>query len=148
VTLTTVTLLAAHLTDENHEAFLDATRHKSKRDVERLVASLVPQPDISSSLRTLPPTAARQWLYSLEAGAQPNAKAGSRPAVVRREGAVASDIRGPDRQSTTAAPGERLFVGRVETAAGPRAVVAPLASDRYLLKITLRRGTNQARPGP
>jgi hypothetical protein len=53
VTLTTVTLLAAHLTDENHEALLEAARHKSKRDVERLVASLVPQPDIASSLRRL-----------------------------------------------------------------------------------------------
>ncbi len=54
VTLTTVTLLAAHLTDENHEALIEAARHKSKRDVERLVASLVPQPDIASSLRRMP----------------------------------------------------------------------------------------------
>ncbi len=49
VTLTTVTVLAAPLTDENHEALLEATCGKSKRDVERLVASLVPQPDIASS---------------------------------------------------------------------------------------------------
>jgi len=54
VTLTTITLLAAHLTDENHEALLDAVRHKSKRDVERLVAALDPQPDFTASIRRQP----------------------------------------------------------------------------------------------
>jgi hypothetical protein len=54
VTLTTITLLAAHLTDENHEALLEAARHKSRREVEQLVAALVPQPDIPSSVRKLP----------------------------------------------------------------------------------------------
>jgi len=54
MTLTTIGLLAAHLTDENHEALLGAARHKSRREVEQLVSSLVPQPDIASSLRRLP----------------------------------------------------------------------------------------------
>src|SRR5262245_15647816 len=54
VTLTTVSLLAAKLTDENHEALLVAASHKSRRDVERLVASLDPQPDMPSSVRRLP----------------------------------------------------------------------------------------------
>jgi len=35
VTLTTISLLAAHLTDENHEALLHAARDKSRREVER-----------------------------------------------------------------------------------------------------------------
>jgi hypothetical protein len=50
LTLTTSTLLAAHLTNENQEALLDAARHKSKRDVERLVAAIDPQPDVSASI--------------------------------------------------------------------------------------------------
>jgi len=54
VTLTTITLLASHLTDENYESLLDSTRHKSKRDVERLVAALDPRPDISPSIRREP----------------------------------------------------------------------------------------------
>jgi len=54
ITLTTVTLLAGHLTDDNHEGLLEAARHKSRRDVERLVASLDPQPDVPSSVRKLP----------------------------------------------------------------------------------------------
>jgi hypothetical protein len=54
VTLTTVGLLAPHLTSENHLALLDAARHRSKRDVEVLVAGIRPQPPVPSSIRKLP----------------------------------------------------------------------------------------------
>ncbi len=40
ITLTTVTLLGPHLTDENHADLLESTRHKSKHDVEVIVAGL------------------------------------------------------------------------------------------------------------
>ena len=36
LTLTTVGLLKAHLTDENHRDLLEAARHKSKREVEKM----------------------------------------------------------------------------------------------------------------
>lgn len=54
LTLTAVNLLAAQLTGENHVAVLAAARHKSKRDVELLVATLRPRPDVPSSVRKLP----------------------------------------------------------------------------------------------
>jgi hypothetical protein len=54
ITLTTVTLLAAELTDDNSDQLIDAACHKSKRDVERLVASLHPQPDIPPMIRKVP----------------------------------------------------------------------------------------------
>lgn len=44
VTLTTVTLLAPHLTAKNHVDVLAAAVHKSKREVECQVAGLNPQP--------------------------------------------------------------------------------------------------------
>ena len=44
ITLTTVTLLGRHLTAENHVAVLESARHKSKADVEMIVAALHPQP--------------------------------------------------------------------------------------------------------
>jgi hypothetical protein len=53
-TLTTVCLLAAHLTPENHREVLDAARHKSKREVEVLVARLRPLPPVPSCVRKLP----------------------------------------------------------------------------------------------
>jgi hypothetical protein len=54
ITLTTVTLLRRHLTAENHAALLESARQKSKADVEMLVATLQPQPDVPSSVRKMP----------------------------------------------------------------------------------------------
>ena len=54
MTLTTVTLLAPHLTPANHVEVLDAARHKTKRDVEHIVARLRPQPAVPATVRRLP----------------------------------------------------------------------------------------------
>ena len=56
VTLTTVTLIAAHLTPENHEDVLAAVIHKSKREVEQIVVGLRPRPDVPPTVRKLPVT--------------------------------------------------------------------------------------------
>jgi hypothetical protein len=54
LSLTTVGLLAPHLTEEAGASLLEAARFKSKRDVERIVVALHPQPDIAPSVRALP----------------------------------------------------------------------------------------------
>lgn len=54
VTLTTVTLLAPHLTPANHREVLNEARRKSKREVEHIVARLRPQPAVPASVRKLP----------------------------------------------------------------------------------------------
>jgi hypothetical protein len=54
VNLTTVGLLAAHLTEENHREVLNAAQLKGKRQVEELVACLHPQPPVPSTIRKLP----------------------------------------------------------------------------------------------
>jgi hypothetical protein len=54
LTLTSVRLLARHLTPENHEAVLARARHKGRREIEALVAELAPRPDVPSSVRRLP----------------------------------------------------------------------------------------------
>jgi 5-methylcytosine-specific restriction endonuclease McrA len=127
MTLTTVTLLAAHLTDENHEGLLEAARHKSKRDIERLVASLVPQPDIASSLRKLPSAPSVESARLLDDAARAGNNDAAAPEAPARL----------ERQSASAAPEEQPHGRRAMPAAPPRAVMAPLASDRYLLRITL-----------
>ncbi len=53
--LTAISLLAPHLTDANHRELLDAARHKSKREVEQLMARVRPQPDAPTVVRKLPP---------------------------------------------------------------------------------------------
>ena len=51
---TTVRLLAAHLTSENHDRLLTAAAGKGKQDVEVLLARWFPQPDVAPSVRKLP----------------------------------------------------------------------------------------------
>jgi 5-methylcytosine-specific restriction endonuclease McrA len=46
--------LAGHLTDENHEEVLKRAKHKSMREIERLVADISPKPDVPTSIRALP----------------------------------------------------------------------------------------------
>ena len=53
LTLTTVRLLAPHLTVENHESVLASAHHKRKRDIEEIVASLSPKPAVPAVIRKL-----------------------------------------------------------------------------------------------
>jgi len=54
ITLTAVSLLAPHLTPDNHQQLVEAARYKSKREVEQLVATVRPQPPVPSAIRKLP----------------------------------------------------------------------------------------------
>jgi hypothetical protein len=54
VTLTTVAMLRAHLTPDNHAALLSAARRKSKREVEHQIACLAPKPDAKVMVRRVP----------------------------------------------------------------------------------------------
>jgi hypothetical protein len=46
--------LAPHLTDANCDDVLTRAAHKSKREIEELVAALAPKPDVPSTVRKLP----------------------------------------------------------------------------------------------
>jgi 5-methylcytosine-specific restriction endonuclease McrA len=52
--LSGVQRLSAHLTRDNHQDVLAAAKHRSTRDIEKLVAQLAPQPDVPTRLRRLP----------------------------------------------------------------------------------------------
>jgi hypothetical protein len=52
--LTSIRLLAQHLTDDNREALMAAASYKSKREVEELMAGHFPRQDVAPSLRRLP----------------------------------------------------------------------------------------------
>ena len=54
VSLTTVRMLAPHLTAANHQAVLARAANRSRDEIEALVAELAPQPDIIASVRKLP----------------------------------------------------------------------------------------------
>ena len=52
--LTGVHQLAAHLTEENHREVLRRAKHRSMREIEKLIAELAPKPDVPASIRALP----------------------------------------------------------------------------------------------
>src|SRR5687767_12815007 len=54
VNMTTVTILAPHLTQENHRAVLAEATHRSKEEVKVIQSRLAPRPDVPATLRKLP----------------------------------------------------------------------------------------------
>ncbi len=52
--LSAVRLLVPHLTEANHQSLLSEASHKSKREVEQIVARVLPRPDVSATVRKLP----------------------------------------------------------------------------------------------
>jgi hypothetical protein len=52
--LTAIALLAPHLTGDNRDDLLARATHRSKREVEELVAEIAPRPDAPSLIRKMP----------------------------------------------------------------------------------------------
>ena len=52
--LSAVVMLAPHLTDENAEERVAAASHRSKRELELLIAAWAPRPDVAERLESLP----------------------------------------------------------------------------------------------
>ena len=111
INLTAIGLMAPHLTPANHLELLDAARHKSKRDIEELVARLRPRPDVPAAVRRLPQRAAeKSWSEQATLNAcQPDA---ALPAAAQPKGAVK-----------------------------PAAKIEPLAPERYKIQLTVSRET-------
>ena len=114
VSLTTVRLLAPHLTVANHVAVLESARGLRKPGVEELVARLAPRPDVPTSIRKLPAPRPAEPLGVLEP-----------PTVVARQ---SSDLAAPSNQPSPAATPERRT---------PPATVDALAPGRYQLQVTI-----------
>jgi len=116
VTLTSIRLLARHFTQDNCCELLDAARHKSKREVELLVATLQPKPPVATMIRRLPV-----------------------PSPVQAKPRVDEESRKSTPQTETA---DRPLVP--ERAAAPRpsaASVEPLSHAHYKLQVTISHDT-------
>ena len=125
VTLTALRLLVPVLTSENVERFLAEARHKSKREVEQLVAAVRPSADVATVLRKLPvplrsPVASALFVDDVTA------------------------ITGHTSPTLTPAPAPAATAPPA-SAVGPtpsrRAVVVPLAPERYKIQFTASRDT-------
>ena len=110
--LTGIAKLTPYLTRENRDVLLKRAAHKSKRQIEELIAELAPRPDAPGTIRKLPE---RRPLQALTTGLGPD-----RVAVPVLE-------LGPDGARPSPGP-----------AAVPAAVVQPLAPARYKVQFTAR----------
>jgi hypothetical protein len=131
ITLTTITLLAAHLTPDNHQQLLESSRNKSRRDVERLVAVLQPRPVVPWSIHPLPaafvgPLAASRTATGHSSAADASADA-SEPS--------SSDASEPS--SNNEAP---LLHGNDSPSV--RSAMAPIAPQRYRIQLTISAETH------
>lgn len=120
VTLTTVRLLAPHLTTENHCQVLESARHKSKREVEEIAASLRPKPDAPTVMRRL----SSQHVAPVLASTITLPAETSQPSTFRAD----VQARALAREMTE------------NRAADQR--IAPLAPGRYRLQVTLSGETH------
>jgi hypothetical protein len=123
VTLTTVCLLAPLLTENNHERLLEAARHKSKRDVELLVAQARPQPAVPSAIRRLPRAASRRG----EAVPPTGTAYMGLPGIAGESGDVPRTLDVPPQCAPQAAPPPRS------------AIIQPLTPERYRVQFTMSR---------
>lgn len=109
--LTAIGLVAPHLTPENHATLLRSVCHKSKREIEQMIACLKPRLDVASSIRKLP----------------------GRPPGVAIDG-----LAGSDSPSTAFLLSQRA--APVAPLRRP-ATVAPLAPERYKVQFTVSKDT-------
>ena len=142
--LTGIVKLASHLTRENRNALLKRATHRSKREIEELIAELAPRPDAPAVMRKLPerrilPTPA------LPVGPDRGLVAASElrpdavePSLELRLDGVATPEHGRYRDEAATHLEQRSDgVGASPTPrSGGRAVVQPLAPARYLVQFT------------
>jgi len=132
VHLSGLALLAPLVTAENCASLLERATHRSKREVEELVAELAPRPDVPSAIRKLPqrPAAPGTSVQQRPRAALLDPAASSEGVAVPEPAALARED--PGDSST----GAELFPERVRAAApAPRLAsvrpAGPLAQARY-----------------
>lgn len=132
LTLTTLDLLKTHLTVENHADLLAAARHKSKRDVQELVASIRPLPAVASSVRKLPVRA------PIAPASGPSSASPAPEGTLETASLLASPpLEAPSETCFVVSPARP--VASHETASVKPAVIAPLAPERYKVQMTISR---------
>jgi hypothetical protein len=127
VNLTTIRLLSPHLGLENHQRLLAEATGMTRRQVDKMVARLAPQPDVATSIRRLPaPTATLAAPVSESTHDTLDVASVTSPAVGER--ALSAPTEKPP--TTASAP-----------ARSP--VIAPLAPERYRVQFTIGPETEE-----
>jgi 5-methylcytosine-specific restriction endonuclease McrA len=81
--------LAAHLTEENYGEVLQRAKHKSMREIEKLIAEISPKPDVPTLIRALPTKKSvepspLEPVEAASSSSQPSAPAPLKPKAISR----------------------------------------------------------------
>lgn len=131
--LTGIVKLAPYPTRENREALLVRATYRSKRQIEELIAEVVPKPDVPALMRKLPEA---RPLVAPSSGAPPRPEqVGPSPRLCPDRVEPSVELR-PDGVE----PSMEVPPDAVDAVAAPRssgcAVVQPLAPARYRVQFT------------
>ncbi|HUG54254.1 MAG TPA: HNH endonuclease [Vicinamibacteria bacterium] len=139
--LSGIAKLAAHLTEANRDSVLGRAIHKSKREIEVLVADLAPRPDVPVSVRRLPDRAQSGLAGSVDrrshevrlagCGAEPHSLPEAGHDQPRSMGEP-----GPDRVAGAPAHACPPAASLAARTSGRSARVEPLAPSRYKVQFT------------
>src|SRR5262245_46645169 len=126
LTLSSARLLAPHLTLDNHAQLLQAAQHRSKREVEALVAHLAPKPAVATLLRKIasPPFADMSRRAVTTAPVPATATATAITAAATPVAPLEPPVQPQQRDVDARQPHSRSSV-------------APLSADAYKLQVTI-----------
>jgi hypothetical protein len=140
--LSAIHLLARHLTADNCRDVLQRARHKSSREIERLVAALAPRPDVASRVRALP----RAAVDTAQDGGGSSGDATTHSHSDSATAAAAPSVSATAAAAPVAAP--RMRSCQVQSQAGSSVSAAAarpstaLSPRRYKIEITIDEETH------
>ena len=133
--LSGIALLAPHLTVENQETLLRRATHRSKREIEELIAELAPREDVPALMRRLPERGStRETTHATPSGMGRCVTPDLVPPAEAPQGLL--PVSGSlERTPRVATP--------VVAPATPPSIVQPLAPGRYKVQFTASAGLHE-----
>ena len=120
--LSAVVMLAPHLTRANARELLRSAEHKTRTELERLLAAKFPRPDLPTRVHPVAPAAAFAEVT---------------PGPVADVAAPVSACKPSECVMQAAVPPDAEVAPGPPVPAAPRAKVAPLAPERFALQVTI-----------
>jgi hypothetical protein len=139
--LTAIGMLAPYLTRENRDGLLERAIHRSKRQIEELIAEIAPRPDVPTVVRRLPerrtlPAAGPLPVPNL--GMRSMIESGLNPAVaqLRPDGVGASEPAGLRDEAIVSRDALNTHAPAMASSPVTPSVVQPLSPGRYKVQFT------------
>lgn len=141
--LSAIALLAPHLTAENRDALLGRATHRSKRQVEELIAEVAPREDAPALMRKLPERAMAMPAFATSSASAAAASTFRAAPLGPADPLACLDATpsGMGRTVTLALPTGPTSRGTQPL--GPPSIVQPLSAGRYKVQFTASAGLHE-----